>query len=51
MGLFGRTEYDDRWDEFNEYVERNGHEPDPAEYTRLSDAVDDAATRVPWWRL
>lgn len=50
VGLFGRTEYDDAWDEFNDYVERNGCEPEPEEYDRLSKALDDAAEKVPWWR-
>lgn len=48
--LFGPTEYDVVWGEFNDYVERNGHEPEPAEYDRLSSALDAAAERVPWWK-
>jgi hypothetical protein len=49
MGIFNNP-YNSRWDEFREYVNRNGSEPDPAEYGRLSDAVDREAAHTPWWQ-
>lgn len=36
--------------EFEDYMIRNGSEPEPDEYDRLSAAVDRAAEVVPWWR-
>jgi hypothetical protein len=49
MGFFSNS-YNSRWDEFREYADRNGSEPDPSEYARLSDAVDREAVHVPWWQ-
>jgi hypothetical protein len=49
MGIFNNP-YNSRWDEFREYTDRNGSEPDPVEYDRLSTAVDREAAHTPWWR-
>jgi hypothetical protein len=49
MGIF-KNDYNDAHQEFSDYVDRNGNEPEPAEYNRLSQAVDDAAEHTPWWQ-